>query len=56
MAVPKRRRSSARKNKGRTHKKLKTPNLSFDPNTGEYRVGHRISPDGYYNGRKVLDK
>lgn len=56
MAVPKRRTSSSRKNKRRTHKKLNTPNISYDPNIGEYTVGHRISPNGYYKGRKVLDK
>ncbi|GAB2498499.1 hypothetical protein GCM10008929_18910 [Alkalibacterium psychrotolerans] len=30
--------------------------LSFDSSTGEYRMSHRVSKDGYYNGRKVLDK
>lgn len=55
MAVPKRRTSTSKKNKRRTHKKLNVPNVSYDSSTGEYRISHRVSPDGYYNGRKVKD-
>lgn len=57
MAVPKRRTSKAKQRKRRTHKGANTPGgLSLDSSTGEYRMSHRISKDGYYNGRKVLDK
>lgn len=51
MAVPARRTSKAKKNKRRTHKGLTTPGLSRDSETGEYRMSHRISPDGTYKGR-----
>lgn len=57
MAVPKRRTSKSRKNKRRTHKGLNIPGgLSYDASAGEYRMSHRVSKDGYYNGRKVTDK
>lgn len=56
MAVPKRRTSSARKNKRRAHQKLSSPNVSYNSKTGEYQMSHRVSRDGYYNGRKVIDK
>lgn len=54
MAVPARRRSKAKKNKQRTHKKLQVPNLVKDSQTGEYRAAHHISPDGTYNGKQVI--
>ncbi|WP_091531026.1 50S ribosomal protein L32 [Alkalibacterium subtropicum] len=53
MAVPKKRTSKAKQKKRRTHKGLNTPGgLSLDPSSGEYRMSHRISKDGYYNGIK----
>ncbi|WP_124057671.1 50S ribosomal protein L32 [Vaginisenegalia massiliensis] len=56
MAVPKRRTSKAKKNARRTHKKLKTPNISIDALTGAYHRSHYISTDGTYKGRQVLEK
>jgi len=57
MAVPKRRTSKSKQKKRRTHKGLNTPGgLSLDSSTGEYRMSHRISKDGYYNGKQVIDK
>ncbi|MFC0232474.1 50S ribosomal protein L32 [Vagococcus entomophilus] len=56
MAVPARRTSKAKKGKRRTHKGIKSPSVSFDASTGEYRMSHRISLKGYYKGRKVLEK
>ncbi|OJF97211.1 50S ribosomal protein L32 [Alkalibacterium sp. 20] len=57
MAVPKRRTSKAKQRKRRTHKGLNNPGgLSLDASSGEYRMSHRITKDGYYNGKKVLDK
>ncbi|WP_225744568.1 50S ribosomal protein L32 [Marinilactibacillus sp. Marseille-P9653] len=55
MAVPKRRRSTAKKKKQRTHKQLKAPNISYDEKLGEYRMSHRVSKSGNYNGKKVID-
>ncbi|MFO8068607.1 MAG: 50S ribosomal protein L32 [Alkalibacterium sp.] len=54
MAVPKRRTSKAKQRKRRAHKGLDMlGGLSFEASSGEYRMSHRISKDGYYNGKKV---
>ena len=29
---------------------------SVDPTTGETHLRHHVSPDGFYRGRKVVDK
>lgn len=55
MAVPARRTSKAKKNKRRTHKGLSVPGVSYDFSMGEYRMSHRVSKDGYYKGKKVLE-
>ncbi|EUJ18952.1 50S ribosomal protein L32 [Listeria aquatica] len=55
MAVPARRTSKAKKNKRRTHKGLSVPGLVLDKETGEYRMSHRISPDGSYNGKQIIE-
>jgi large subunit ribosomal protein L32 len=40
----------------RSHDALSGPALSIEPNTGETHLRHHISADGYYRGRKVIDK
>ena len=55
MAVPARKTSKQKKRSRRGHIKLNTPNIQFDANTGEYKVGHHVSPKGYYKGRKVVE-
>ena len=42
MAVPKRRTSTSRKNKRRTHKKLILPNMSECPNCGAMKRSHHV--------------
>ena len=55
MAVPKRKTSSSKKNKRRTHKKLIAPNMTECPNCGEMKRNHHICPEcGYYGGEKVI--
>jgi len=39
----------------RAHDKLKKPALSKDPTTGETHMRHRVSRDGYYRGKKVIE-
>lgn len=57
MAVPKRRTSTARKAKRRTHIKLDLPNMSDCPNCGEVKRNHHVCPDcGYYGGKEVVKK
>lgn len=58
MAVPKRKLSSARKNKRRSNVwKLAAPALARCPHCGELTAPHRVCPNcGYYNGREVVHK
>jgi large subunit ribosomal protein L32 len=39
----------------RSHDRLATPALSTDPTSGETHLRHRVSRDGYYRGKKVID-
>ncbi|MFK8030510.1 MAG: 50S ribosomal protein L32 [Gammaproteobacteria bacterium] len=54
MAVQKSRTTPSRRGMRRSHDALKKPTLSIDPTSGETHLRHRISPDGYYRGRKVI--
>ena len=58
MAVPKRRVSSARRDKRRSKVwKMYAPELVNCPQCGEYKRPHRICPEcGYYNGKQVIKK
>ena len=58
MAVPKRRVSSARRDKRRSNVwKMDAPELVKSPQCGEYKTPHRICPEcGYYNGKQVIKK
>jgi large subunit ribosomal protein L32 len=40
----------------RSHDHLRAPALSVDPQSGETHLRHRITPDGFYRGRKVIDR
>jgi large subunit ribosomal protein L32 len=40
----------------RSHDGLDKPALSTDAQTGETHLRHRISPDGFYRGRRVIAK
>ena len=59
MAHPKRRQSSTRRDKRRTHYKSEAPQLAIDKTTGEAHLYHRAHwSDGklYYKGKVVLEK
>ena len=58
MAVPKRKLSSARKNKRRSNVwKLQAPALAKCSQCGSFKSPHRVCPTcGYYNGRVVVKK
>ncbi|WP_081412489.1 50S ribosomal protein L32 [Tuberibacillus calidus] len=57
MAVPKRRVSTTRKNKRRTHFKLRVPGMVQCDNCGEYKLSHRVCPScGSYKGKTVIEK
>jgi large subunit ribosomal protein L32 len=56
MAVQKSRKTPSRRGMRRSHDSLKRPTLSVEQTTGETHLRHHVSPDGYYRGRKVIDK
>ena len=56
MAVQKSKKSTSRRGMRRAHDSLEAPALSIESSTGEVHRRHHISADGYYRGRKVLDK
>jgi len=58
MAVPKKKKSKSRRNMRRGSNgsyDAGLANVLTDKTTGELKLSHHISLDGYYNGRKVLD-
>ena len=56
MAVPQNRKTRSRRDMRRSHDALSGPTLSVESETGEVHRRHHISADGFYRGRKVLDK
>jgi large subunit ribosomal protein L32 len=56
MAVQKSRKTPSRRGMRRSHDSLTGPALSIEPTTGETHLRHHISADGYYRGRKVINK
>ncbi|MGI9321503.1 MAG: 50S ribosomal protein L32 [Thiogranum sp.] len=56
MAVQKSRKTPSRRGMRRSHDSLKRSALSVEQTTGETHLRHHVSPDGYYRGRKVINK
>ena len=57
MAVPKKKKSKSRRNMRRGSNgsyEANFPNVTTDKTTGELKLSHQISLDGYYNGRQVI--
>ncbi len=57
MAVPKKKKSKSRRNMRRGSNgsyEADFPQVLTDKTSGELKLSHHISLDGYYNGRKVL--
>jgi large subunit ribosomal protein L32 len=55
MAVPKKRQSSARRDKRRAHDALPAPRLNECPQCHSPRLPHRVCPTcGTYAGREVV--
>jgi large subunit ribosomal protein L32 len=55
MALPKRRHSSTRRDKRRTHWKMKNPAVSRCPHCSTVKLPHRVCPNcGYYGGEEVV--
>lgn len=55
MAVQQNKKSRARRDKGRSHIKMKKPEVSEDPVSGERHRRHHATADGYYRGRKIFE-
>lgn len=54
MAVQKSRKTPSKRGMHRSHDHLTTPALSTDPQSGETHLRHRVTRDGYYRGKKVV--
>lgn len=55
MPVQKSRRTPSTRGMRRAHDKLSAPTLSVDSTSGETHTRHRITPDGFYRGKKVIE-
>jgi large subunit ribosomal protein L32 len=56
MALPKRKICKARRDKRRSHLRLKVPGLSTCPQCNEVKQPHRACPScGVYKGRKAIE-
>jgi len=56
MAVQQDKKSRSKRGHRRSHDALSPPALSIDPTSGETHLRHHVTADGYYRGRKVIDK
>ena len=56
MAVPKRKTSKSRRNKRRSHHRVKSVNILEDKKSGEYRLSHHVDlKTCLYNGKQILE-
>ena len=56
MAVPKRKTSKSRRDKRRSHHKIRSENIIEDKKSGEFRLSHHVDlKTGFYKGRQVFD-
>jgi large subunit ribosomal protein L32 len=56
MAVQKSRKTPSKRGMHRSHDRLRSPALSVDPTSGETHLRHRVTADGFYRGKKVLER
>ena len=56
MPVQKSRKTPSKRGMHRSHDKLATPALSIDSQSGESHLRHCITPDGFYRGKRVIEK
>ena len=56
MAVPKRKTSKSRRDKRRSHHRIKIANVIEDKKSGEFRLSHHVDlRTGLYKGRQVFE-
>ena len=56
MAVQQNRKTPSKRGMRRAHDGLDKETLSIDPTSGETHLRHHVSPDGFYRGKKVINK
>lgn len=56
MAVQQNRKTPSKRGMRRSHDALKNETLSVDQTSGETHLRHHVTPDGFYRGRKVINK
>jgi large subunit ribosomal protein L32 len=56
MAVQKNKKSRSKRGMRRSHDALSTPQLSVDATSGELHLRHNVTADGFYRGKKVINK
>ena len=56
MPVQKSRKTPSKRGMHRSHDRLSTPALSIDSASGETHLRHCITPDGFYRGKRVIEK
>ena len=56
MAVQQDTKSRSKRGHRRSHDALSPPALSIDPTSGETHRRHHVTADGFYRGKKVIDK
>lgn len=56
MAVQQNRKTRSKRGMRRSHDALTTASVSIDKTSGETHLRHHVSADGYYRGRKVINK
>ncbi|ACQ67198.1 50S ribosomal protein L32 [Candidatus Williamhamiltonella defendens] len=56
MAVQKNKPTRSKRGMRRSHDALTTALLSVDKTSGENHLRHHITTDGYYRGRKVINR
>ena len=56
MAVQQNKVTRSRRGQRRSHDALSKPALSIDPTTGETHRRHHVTADGFYRGRKIVDR
>ena len=55
MAVQKSKKSRSRRGMRRSHDAVTTEHLSVDPVSGETHLRHRVTEDGFYRGKQVIE-
>lgn len=56
MAVQKSKVTRARRGQRRSHDSLGRAALSVDETSGEKHLRHNVSAEGFYRGKKVVDR